>query len=346
MQNRTPIAPVARPALPDFAPVPRKYRHDGWTPARQRAFVEALADTGSVTRAAGMVNMAQTNCYTLRRAPGAEGFRRAWDAALDFGVARLKDIAFERAVEGELIPVFHNGKLMGFRRKRNDALLIFCLRHYGQDAGGRRTTVNYFSNKAVAGVATGNGDAGAGAAASASTTLRTVSSGASASPEALALRDDRLAASIQGFDGVALDSEAEAAIVAALEECAARARAADAAQEEGGPPAIEAVADDPGEPFVRLTEVDSPYLGNLVPPAVSEDVETFVPGEDGWRLAGAEKPVWLTAFEDRTAAQALEDASPRGEDASPCGEDAVAPVKRPRSRRRKAIGAGDGGGGD
>ena len=57
MQNRTPVARAARPALPAFAPVPRKYRHDGWTPERQVAFIEALADTGSVTRAAGMVSM-------------------------------------------------------------------------------------------------------------------------------------------------------------------------------------------------------------------------------------------------------------------------------------------------
>jgi hypothetical protein len=53
MQNRTPVARSERPALPDFAPVPRQgNRHDGWTPARQRAFIEALADTGCVTRAA------------------------------------------------------------------------------------------------------------------------------------------------------------------------------------------------------------------------------------------------------------------------------------------------------
>ncbi len=82
-------APDAAP-VPDFAPVPRQYyRHDGWTPERQRAFIGALADTGCVRRAARMVNMAQTNCYTLRRAPGAEAFRKAWDAALDCGLGRL-----------------------------------------------------------------------------------------------------------------------------------------------------------------------------------------------------------------------------------------------------------------
>jgi hypothetical protein len=72
-------ADIVKPPIPAFAPVPRKYRHDGWTPERQRAFIEALADCGSVTRAAAMVNMAQANCYTLRRAPGAEAVRRARD---------------------------------------------------------------------------------------------------------------------------------------------------------------------------------------------------------------------------------------------------------------------------
>ena len=88
MQKRVPVAREERPPLPDFTPVPhRNNRHDGWTPERQRAFIEALADTGSVSRAARMVNMAQANCYTLRRAPGAESFRSAWEAALDFGVS-------------------------------------------------------------------------------------------------------------------------------------------------------------------------------------------------------------------------------------------------------------------
>jgi hypothetical protein len=157
MQNRTPVARSDRPDLPDFAPVPRKYRHDGWTPERQKAFIEALADTGCVSRAAAMVNMAQANCYTLRRAPGAEEFRRAWDAALDFGLQRLKDIAFERAIEGYQVPVFSAGKLMGYRRKTNDALLMFCLRHYGHDAEGRRTTIAYYSAAAMAGVGAGVG---------------------------------------------------------------------------------------------------------------------------------------------------------------------------------------------
>lgn len=99
MKNRTPIPRDQRPPLPDFAPVPRKYRHDGWTPDRQKAFIEALADTGSVSRAAKMINMSPEGAYYLRRQPGAEAFRRAWEAALDFGVQRLKECTGKGAAE-------------------------------------------------------------------------------------------------------------------------------------------------------------------------------------------------------------------------------------------------------
>ncbi|WP_338502373.1 hypothetical protein V6R86_04170 [Sphingomonas kaistensis] len=142
MQNRTPAARTE--PLPDFQPVARQYRHDGWTPERQRAFIAALADTGSVSRAAAMVNMSPEGAYYLRRQAGAESFRRAWEAALDFGVQRLKDLAFERAIEGELVPVMSFGKLVGYRRKTNDRLLMFCLRMNAKAPDGRRYAQTYF----------------------------------------------------------------------------------------------------------------------------------------------------------------------------------------------------------
>jgi hypothetical protein len=80
MQNRVPIAREVRPALPDFDPVPRQYhRHDGWTPERQKAFIEALADTGSVTRAAAMVNMARP----ARRVSAGHGKQRSISGCSD-----------------------------------------------------------------------------------------------------------------------------------------------------------------------------------------------------------------------------------------------------------------------
>jgi hypothetical protein len=325
-----------RPPLPDFAPVPRRYRHDGWTPERQKAFIEALADTGCVDRAAAMVNMAQANCYALRRAPGAEEFRRAWDAALDFGLKRLKDVAFQRAIEGQLVPVFVAGKLIGFRRVYNDKLLIFCLRHYGQDSSGKRTTINYFSTRATS---TSSGQASAGVLRDASstssaapqdersgaeasaTTVRTVISGPGGESDGAA-RDDAAAAVLNGFEGVALDAEAQAAIAAALEACAARARAASQAYDRGGPAAADAAEDDPSAPFFRS---DDPYRGTLVPPVSLEEFVPFSPGEPHWTQAGAEVPAELLRLEAEQAGKpgkGADDGSERGQDpACAGGED-------------------------
>lgn len=301
------VAP--RPSLLDFAPVPRRYRHDGWTPERQRAFIHALADTGCVDRSARMVNMAQTNCYALRRAPGAEEFARAWEAALDCGLLIMKDLAFERAIEGELIPVFSQGKLMGYRRKRNDALLMFCLRHYGQDANGKRVTVNYFSTRASAGAVLRDASSLNSAAPqdermeaeASTTTVRTVISGKGAGDAGA--RADEAAALLNGFEGVQLDAEAEAAIARALEDCAARARAAEAACDAGGMAAEAALADDPGEVFFRSQD----FHGGLLPGGGLEAFEPFIAGEPHWTLAGAEKPEMLVRFEEERAARAREE---------------------------------------
>lgn len=301
MRNRVPVAKEERAPVPEFDPVPRKYRHDGWTPERQRAFISALADTGSVTRAAAMVNMAQANCYTLRRAPGAEGFRRAWEAALDFGVARLKDIAFERAMEGYLVPVFIAGKLAGYRRRHNDALLMFCLRHYGQDANGRRTTINYFSTRASAGAGGGAADGGGGAAAEASTTtVRTVISGAGGDG---ALTGDESAATLADFGGVALDAQAHGEIQAALLALAERARADDQLHPHSAD-AMFAALDDGPERFVRVVD-GMPLIGLTDGGLVVEPAEgqsDALRSEAHWSQAGAAiDPMWHEVIDARAA---------------------------------------------
>jgi hypothetical protein len=132
------LAPI--PAdLPDplaFAPLPRKKRHNGWTAERQRAFIHALAETGSVKAAARRIGKTTEGAYQLRRQPGAEGFRAAWEAALASGVQRLTDIAMERAIEGVPVPVFHKGEQVGERRWYNDRLLMFMLKHHLPDRYG------------------------------------------------------------------------------------------------------------------------------------------------------------------------------------------------------------------
>jgi hypothetical protein len=38
----------------NFTPVPVRYRYDSWTAERQIAFIEKLADCGSISAASGM----------------------------------------------------------------------------------------------------------------------------------------------------------------------------------------------------------------------------------------------------------------------------------------------------
>jgi hypothetical protein len=119
-----------RGTLPGFTPVPRQTsRHDGWTPERQRLFIEALADKGSVRAAAHAVNMTPEGAYLLRRHPEAGEFRKAWHAALALGVQRLEDVAMDRALNGIEVPVYHFGAVIGTRRVYNDRLLMFMLRN-------------------------------------------------------------------------------------------------------------------------------------------------------------------------------------------------------------------------
>jgi hypothetical protein len=129
MKDRT-HQPAPRGTLPAFTPVPRRRdRFDGWTAQRQRGFIEALADTGSVRTAAHAVNMTPEGAYVLRRHPEAQEFRKAWEAALALGVQRLEDLAMDRALNGAEVPVYSYGKLIGSRMVYNDRLLMFLLRN-------------------------------------------------------------------------------------------------------------------------------------------------------------------------------------------------------------------------
>ena len=131
--------------LPAFAPVPReKDRSNGWKPQVQRAFIEALAETGSVRAACRRVARADHGAYLLRRHPEAQAFRAAWDAALDIGMRRIEDVAMDRALHGVEVPVYSYGKLVGTRTVYNDRLVMFMLRNRAPDrfAGGRAKAMN------------------------------------------------------------------------------------------------------------------------------------------------------------------------------------------------------------
>jgi len=117
--------------LADFGcdqPPPRRSRHDGWTIARQKEFLELLAATASVSDAARGVGMSRTSAYRLYNRADAGAFRTAWDQALAAARNVLATTAYDRAVNGVEEIVYHQGQRVGVRWKYNDRLLMFLLR--------------------------------------------------------------------------------------------------------------------------------------------------------------------------------------------------------------------------
>ncbi|MFL6863694.1 MAG: hypothetical protein ACJ8DZ_11910 [Allosphingosinicella sp.] len=108
--------------------MPLRPRHDGWTPERQRAFVEHLAETLSVEAAAASVGMSAQTARELRRRPGAEGFAAACDAALRRGLGeRGRAALIDEAVNGRLVRRYYHGELIAEERVRSPRLLLALL---------------------------------------------------------------------------------------------------------------------------------------------------------------------------------------------------------------------------
>jgi hypothetical protein len=114
------------PGALDFTPVPLKARRDGWTAVAQRLFIAALAAGLGVSGAARAVGLSRQTAYRLRERPDAASFAAAWDRAFHF--ARLRPLppgatAWERAVEGVVVPIFYRGRIVGSQRKYCDRTL-------------------------------------------------------------------------------------------------------------------------------------------------------------------------------------------------------------------------------
>jgi hypothetical protein len=114
---------------------PFRYRHDGWTPARQLAFLDALRETGCISEACRHVGLSRTSAArAYKRMPE---FAEAWDLILRFAEPVLVKAAFERAVTGWDEPVFYKGEVVGHRRRWSDAMLRLLLQREQRPRLGR-----------------------------------------------------------------------------------------------------------------------------------------------------------------------------------------------------------------
>ena len=107
-----------------FVPEPSR-KTCGWSAARQRLYIEALAETGSVHIAAKAAGLSARSAYALR--VRSASFSAAWDTAQQLAVGRLSALAFDRAIHGKIEQVYSEGVLIAEKRVPSERLLMWLL---------------------------------------------------------------------------------------------------------------------------------------------------------------------------------------------------------------------------
>jgi len=113
-----------------------KFRHDGWSPERQKCFLEALSRTGNVKAAAAYTGLSRESAYRLKRRPDARAFGRAWDAALIHARDIFADDLLDKGLNGWTEDVWHNGEVTGSRQRWSAPLFLAALARLDQLANG------------------------------------------------------------------------------------------------------------------------------------------------------------------------------------------------------------------
>lgn len=110
---------VAAPVNPESS-----QKHNSWTRPKMAQFLQALADTGSVSTAANSVGMSRQSAYRLRSRLIGQPFDITWDGALEFGIQQVAHAALDRALNGTVVPVYYKGEQVGERRVFNERAVM------------------------------------------------------------------------------------------------------------------------------------------------------------------------------------------------------------------------------
>ncbi|MCP1468671.1 hypothetical protein J3E64_000338 [Sphingobium sp. OAS761] len=102
-------------------------RADGWSPARQRLFLETLAATGVITTACDAAHISPRSAYALRIRRDGAAFRLGWDAAILIARARLADELLARALTGHEEVIRKDADAGEITRHRHDNRLAMSM---------------------------------------------------------------------------------------------------------------------------------------------------------------------------------------------------------------------------
>jgi hypothetical protein len=141
----TPFEPVAEPAAAPAHPEPvlspdeaasrrvlasnptqtRRRRHDGWTPAKKRLFLERFAESGVILEACEAVGISARSAYNLRDRDPL--FAAGWEAATVKARTPLADEAFARARNGVVERIYRDGVVVAERHRYDNRLTMAVL---------------------------------------------------------------------------------------------------------------------------------------------------------------------------------------------------------------------------
>lgn len=113
-----------------FPPLPapaQQIRADGWSPARQRLFLETLAATGIIRTACDAASISPRSAYALRIRRDGAAFRLGWDAAILIARARLADDLLARALTGSEEVIRKDADAGEITRHRHDNRLAMSM---------------------------------------------------------------------------------------------------------------------------------------------------------------------------------------------------------------------------
>jgi hypothetical protein len=103
----------------------KRLRHDGWTPDKQRLFLDRLAECGIVTEACFAAGMSARSAYNLRDRDTL--FAAGWEAACVMARRRLADEAFSRAMNGVVERIYRDGVIVAERHRHDNRLTMAVL---------------------------------------------------------------------------------------------------------------------------------------------------------------------------------------------------------------------------
>ena len=140
---------AGRPEQPPHLPVPwetddyataaeggDRQRHDAFTPARKKLYLEALSKSGCILDACRETRVSsRTVYYHQGRDPE---FRRHCELAIDMAGTTVELMAWERGVTGVEVDVIRGGKFVGTTLKRSDSILRLLLQGSNRKKYGPR----------------------------------------------------------------------------------------------------------------------------------------------------------------------------------------------------------------